>query len=67
MASRIERDSKRFKQIARGQVRKNLKRYISKGELIGRQGKNYVSIPVPQVNIPHFRYGSKQTGGVGQG
>ncbi|MBA3534323.1 MAG: DUF444 family protein [Ardenticatenales bacterium] len=67
MASRIERDGQRFKQIARGQVRKNLKQYISKGEMIGRQGKNLVSIPVPQVNIPHFRYGSRQTGGVGQG
>ncbi len=67
MATRIERDSKRFREIARGHVRKNLKRYISKGELIGRQGKNLVSIPVPQVSIPHFRYGSKQTGGVGQG
>ncbi len=67
MATRIERDSQRFKQIARGQIRKNLKQYISKGEMIGRQGKNLVSIPVPQVNIPHFRYGSRQTGGVGQG
>ena len=67
MATRIERDNQRFKQIARGQIRKNLKQYISKGELIGRQGKNLVSIPVPQVNIPHFRYGGKQTGGVGQG
>jgi uncharacterized protein len=67
MASRIERDSQRFKQIARGQIRKNLKQYISRGELIGRQGKNLVSIPVPQVTIPHFRYGSRQTGGVGQG
>ncbi|HEX8683409.1 MAG TPA: DUF444 family protein [Ardenticatenaceae bacterium] len=67
MATRIERDSQRFRQIAHGQIRKNLKQYISKGEMIGRQGKNLVSIPVPQVNIPHFRYGSRQTGGVGQG
>lgn len=67
MISKIERDTRRFKQIARGQVRKNLRAYISRGELIGRRGKNLVSIPIPQVKIPHFRFGRRQTGGVGQG
>jgi sporulation protein YhbH len=51
----------------RGRIRQNLKKYISQGELIGRQGKEQVSIPIPHIEIPRFRYGDKQQGGVGQG
>ena len=40
---------------------------MTQGEMIGRQGKRLVSIPLPQIDIPRFRYGSKQSGGVGQG
>jgi hypothetical protein len=64
---RIDQDHSRFKQIVRGRIRKNLRQYISQGELIGKQGKDVVSIPVPQIDIPKFRYGEKQQGGVGQG
>lgn len=34
---------------------------------MGRQGKDLVSIPVPQIDIPRFRFGDKQQGGVAQG
>jgi sporulation protein YhbH len=64
---RIERDLGRFRQIVRGQIKKNLRKYMSQGEMIGRQGKRAISIPLPQIDIPRFRYGSKQSGGVGQG
>ena len=64
---RIERDLNRFRRIVRGQIKKNLRKYMSQGEMIGRQGKRLVSIPLPQIDIPRFRYGSKQSGGVGQG
>ena len=64
---RIERDLNRFRRIVRGQIKKNLRKYMSQGELIGRQGKRMVSIPLPQIDIPRFRYGAKQAGGVGQG
>ncbi len=67
MSLRIDEDHNRFKQIVRGRIRKNLRQYISKGELIGKQGKDVVSIPIPQIDIPKFRYGDKQQGGVGQG
>lgn len=66
-AHRIDRDVNRFRKIVRGQVRRNLKKYMSNGELIGRRGKQVVSIPVPQIQLPHFRFGEKQMGGVGQG
>jgi len=62
----IEQDVSRFRQIVRGAIRQNLRKYISKGELIGRQGKDVVSIPVPQIELPSFRFGEPR-GGVGQG
>ena len=67
MALRIEQDHNRFKQIVRGRIRKNLKNYITKGELIGRRGKEIVSIPIPQIELPRFVFGPRQGGGVGQG
>ncbi len=63
----IEQDLNRFKQIVRGKIRKDLRKYMSQGELIGRKGRNLVSIPLPQIDIPKFRFGPKNTGGVGQG
>lgn len=62
----IDRDLGRFKDIVRGRVRKDLRKYMSSGELIGRKGKETVSIPLPQIGIPRLRYG-KNEGGVGQG
>jgi uncharacterized sporulation protein YeaH/YhbH (DUF444 family) len=64
---RIDRDVKRFKQIVRGVVKKEFRKYLTQGELIGRQGKHIVSIPLPQIEIPRFRFGWKEAGGVGQG
>ncbi|RMG07013.1 MAG: DUF444 family protein [Planctomycetota bacterium] len=65
--NKIGRDHSRFKQIVRGKIKKELRKYITKGELIGRKGKNTVSIPLPQIQLPRFRFGSQQRGGVGQG
>lgn len=67
MTRRVERDLNRFRQIVRGKIKKDLRKYMSHGEMIGRQGKRYVSVPLPQIDIPRFRYGTQQSGGVGQG
>lgn len=67
MARKIEKDNSRFKQIVRGKIKKELKKYISHGEMIGKRGKDLVSIPVPYIVLPHFRHGRDQSGGVGQG
>ncbi|HZB96410.1 MAG TPA: DUF444 family protein, partial [Herpetosiphonaceae bacterium] len=64
MANRVERDLNRFRQIVRGKIKKDLRKYMSQGEMIGRQGRRYVSIPLPQIDIPQFRFGQKQGGGV---
>lgn len=60
------RDHARFRQIIRGKIKQDLKKYITHSEMFGRKGKDVVSIPMPQIDIPRFRYGSNQ-GGVGQG
>lgn len=67
MSLKIDQDHGRFRAIVRGRIRQNLKKYISHGELIGKQGSERVSIPIPQIDIPRFRYGAKEQGGVGQG
>lgn len=67
MALNIDQDMQRFRQIVRGRVRKDLKRYMSSGEIIGKQGDRLVSIPLPEINIPRLRFGPNQGGGVGQG
>jgi uncharacterized protein len=67
MGLRIRNDHARFKDIVRGKIKDNLKQYIKKGELIGKQGKDTITIPVPRIDLPHFRFGDKNQGGVGQG
>jgi uncharacterized sporulation protein YeaH/YhbH (DUF444 family) len=63
----IDNDYNRFRQIIKGKIKDNLKKYISSGEMIGRKGKDLVSIPLPQVDIPRFRFGDNGNGGTGQG
>lgn len=67
MVLNIEQDYSRFRQIVRGKIREDLKRYISNGEMIGKKGRDLVSIPVPQIEMPSFRFGQRDTGGVGEG
>jgi sporulation protein YhbH len=67
MSLKIDQDHSRFRGIVRGKIRQNLRRYISQGEMLGRKGRDVVSIPIPQIDIPRFTFGDKQRGGVGQG
>ncbi|MCC6319919.1 MAG: DUF444 family protein [Phycisphaerales bacterium] len=66
MVNKIEQDHQRFRQIVRGKLRKDLRRFISRGEFIGKEGDRFVSIPVHDIDIPTFRYGDN-SGGVGMG
>ncbi len=67
MSLKIDSDHARFKAIVRGKIKQNLKKYIQKGEMLGKQGKEIVSIPVPSIDLPRFRFGHRDTGGAGQG
>lgn len=64
---KIDKDHARFREIIRGTVRKDLRKYISQGEMLGKRGKVVVSIPLPQLRVPSFRHGSNDKSGVGQG
>ena len=64
---KIERDLNRFRKIVRGKIRKDLRKYMKSGELIGKKGRELVSIPIPRIDIPRFRYGKNDEQGVGQG
>ncbi len=67
MGQKIERDHQRFRKLVRGKIKSNLSKYISRGEMIGQKGKDLVSIPLPQIEIPQFRYGTKGGSGVASG
>lgn len=63
----IRKDQNRFRDIVRGKIKENFKDYVTHGEMIGKRENDYVKIPVPSIEIPRFKYGAKQKGGVGQG
>ncbi len=67
MALKIDNDYNRFKQIIRGRIKQDLRKYMSSGEMIGKKGKDLVSIPIQRIDIPHFVHSPQQQQGVGQG
>src|SRR5947199_2114591 len=68
MVLKIEKDHQRFRQIVKGRIREDLRKFLTKGELIGKEGKHLISIPVRGVELPHFRYGDNSQGvGAGDG
>ena len=67
MYLKINTDHARFRQIIRGRIKKDLRKYISKGEMIGRKGKHLVSIPLPSIDLPHFEFGDNKGQGIGAG
>jgi uncharacterized sporulation protein YeaH/YhbH (DUF444 family) len=64
---KIRQDHSRFKEIVRGRIKNDLRKYMSSGELLGKQGDRQVKIPIHRIDIPRFRHGSADGGGVGQG
>jgi len=67
MVQKIDLDHTRFRAIVRGAIRRDLRKHVANGALIARRGSQTVSIPMPQIQLPRFRFGTNQGGGVGQG
>lgn len=67
MLLHMDKDHNRFRQIIKGKIKENLRKYISNGEMIGRKGRDLISIPLPQIDLPRFRFGDNGRGGAGQG
>ncbi len=65
--SQIDRDLNRFKRIVRGKIKKNLKKYISRGGMVGKKGKDFISIPITGIDTPRFKFGKEDQKGIGQG
>jgi uncharacterized protein len=63
----IREDHNRFREIIRGRIKRHFKKYVTHGEMIGKREDEYVRIPIPSIDLPRFKYGAKQRGGVGQG
>ncbi|MEI6791046.1 MAG: DUF444 family protein, partial [Myxococcaceae bacterium] len=64
MSLRIYNDHSRFKDIIRGRIKKNLKEYIKNGDFISKQGNEKITVSLPQIELPRFRFGSNNQGGV---
>lgn len=65
--SNIPESEKRFKDIIKGKIRKDLKEFIKSDHLIGKKGKDKVSIPIHHIDIPRFKHGSGSDNDIGQG
>ncbi len=64
---RIDADRARFRDIVRGKIRQDLRRYLSTPELLARRGEKTVSVALPQIELPRFRFGRNEGSGLGQG
>ncbi len=64
---KIQKDHQRFRAIVKGRIREDLRKFLTRGELIGKEGQHLISIPVRGIDIPTFRYGSNNDAGVGSG
>ncbi len=60
-------DLQRYNEILKGKAREELKKFKSPKEMIAKKGDKLISIPVPQIGIPHFTRGGGKGGGAGQG
>ncbi|MES3037192.1 MAG: DUF444 family protein [Bdellovibrionota bacterium] len=63
----IKEDHNRFRDIVKGKVKEDFKKYVTQEEMIGKRENEYIKIPLPRIDTPRFKYGAKQSGGVGQG
>ncbi len=63
----IERDLQRFKEIVRGEVRKRVREFLTREELLGQVEGRLVSIPLPQLELPKLVHALPQEEGEGLG
>lgn len=68
MIAKIEQSHQRFRNIVKGKIRDDLRRFIQRKDLLAREGKRVVSIPIHDIDTPTFRYGDNASGvGMGEG
>jgi SAM-dependent methyltransferase len=52
VSQKIDQDHSRFRKIVRGKIKQNLRKYISKGDLVGKQGKVY-AVDIAETFVKH--------------
>ncbi len=62
-----DEDDDLWEKIKKGHKRKELQKFLSKGEAIGKRGDRFVVIPIPQIDLPTYRYDFSNVPRVGQG
>src|ERR1017187_9556137 len=67
MSLKIDSDLSRFKDIVKGKVKSDLKKFISSENLIGQQGGKPVRIPISNIDLPRFTYCGQGGAGMGPG
>ncbi len=67
MILQINNDHQRFRRIVKGKIREDLRKFLTRDELLGREGKKFISIPIRGIDLPRFRYGDNDDSGVGRG
>lgn len=67
MSQKIDKDLNRFNRKKREMIKGNLRKLIKEDSIIVKRGKDYVSIPITKLNIPHFKFGQAKGQGQGEG
>jgi len=62
-----KRNHKRFRDIGKRKVRKDLEKYMTDDSFVGHQGKKKVRVPIPRINLPRIRFGPNNSSGDGKG
>ena len=55
-----------IRDILKGKVREDLKEYITSDDIIAQHGQDVIKVPVKEITIPRFIFGSNKDG-VGEG
>ncbi|MFT4704933.1 MAG: uncharacterized sporulation protein YeaH/YhbH (DUF444 family) [Bradymonadia bacterium] len=64
---KIRQDHSRFREIIRGRIKRDLRKYMSNGDMVARHGEKTIKIPISRIDIPRFKLGSSESEGQGQG
>jgi uncharacterized protein len=64
---RIREDHKEYHDLVRDKVKSRVKQHIKDGKKVKRHGDDMVVIDVPVIELPRFKHGDDDSGGIGAG
>lgn len=63
----IKKDRQEYEKRIKKLREKKVKEFLKTGKVIGKRKGKAIEVPYPILEIPRFKYGSGQQGGIGQG